>query len=258
MVFDTETQPGHKFVKIVLDARPPEILHVLTGEIIYQLRSALDQTAVAFARLSKGAGGKKPKPSQVHFPTGDSAKGFLSSCGTFDRVKGRLAGNLRWFDSDLRKAIMRTKPYDGGNETMRAVFRMANIDKHMELIAIGTSGGVSIFGDITINDAYRGLIASRGDLNDGVIISDLRPEGSFTISGSDPKIYVSGQITLGDIAPYSGKALVPFLTSMIKEVGRAHADFEQLLIGRGAMAARADALGPNPIGWGFRYRIAPR
>ena len=104
IVFDTKTQPGHKLAKLVLDARPPVIMHVLAGELIYQLRSALDQAAVAFARLSR----KSINVKKVQFPTGDSWRDFRTNCGAFDR-HGNRVGFLRNFDGDLRKAILRDR-----------------------------------------------------------------------------------------------------------------------------------------------------
>lgn len=232
IIYDTQSKPGRKLAKIILDARPPEIIHVLAGELIYQLRSALDQTAVAFARLSSGP----TKPKHIHFPTGDSFKGFVASCKAFNRPKNRLVGNLRHFDCDLRKAILRTKPYDGGNEALRAVFRMANIDKHMDLIAIDSLGGIKGLSDFTFIGG--GIVAGPpADLNEGVVFSDMEPDGKIIPNHPNAKINVAGQITIGDVDPsLRGKPLVRALAEMVKEVRGAHGRFEDVLIGRGDMA----------------------
>ena len=248
IVFDTESQPGHKLAKIVLDARPPEIMHVIAGELIYQLRSALDQTAVAFARLSSGP----TKPKQVHYPTGESWRDFKAKCCGVDK-SGKLVGHLRHFDGDLRKAIMRTRPYNGGNETLRAVFRMANIDKHMELIAIGASGGIRGMKDFNISGAHIGLlIGPDGNLNEGVVFSDLLPEGTITPKNAQAQIHVAGQVTLGDVSPYTREPLVPFLRSMVEEVGRVHARLEALLVETGRKIAQ-DSSGIAEKGLSFSF-----
>ncbi|MET1756542.1 hypothetical protein ABVV53_13950 [Novosphingobium sp. RD2P27] len=237
IAFDTETKPGHKLAKIVLDATPPEIMHVLAGEIIYQLRSSLDQTAVAFARLSRGP----TKPKAVYFPTGDSPRGFLKACRGLYKPSKKIPfyGGLRHFDHDLRKAILRTRPYAGGNEELRAIFPMAQIDKHMELIAIGAAGSISLMSDISITGANTGFILSPpGDLNKGVIFSDLTPTGSITLNNANAKIEVSGQVNTGDIEPYSNRPLVPLLRSMLEAVIDAHQSFEDLLIRRGDIPPR--------------------
>ena len=226
LVFDTESKPGHKLVKIVLEAKPPELVHVLTGELIYQLRSTLDQIAVEFARLSKGP----TRPKDVYFPTGDSFKGFVSSCKSYNSKKKRLTGNLRHFDADLRKAILKTRPYSGGNETLRAVFQMANIDKHMELIAIGAAGGLAAMSDFNIVGGYTGLmLTGPGDLSRGVVISDLKPHGSITPKHANAQIQFSGKITLGDNVPYAHQPLVQFLNSMLQETKRVYASLRALL-----------------------------
>jgi hypothetical protein len=233
IVFDTETQPGHKLAKITLCHKPPEIMHVVAGELIYQLRSALDQIAVCFAKLSKGPA----DPKSVYFPTGTNFRNFVKSCKGADR-KGKLIGKLRHIDCDLRKAIMRTRPYNGGNEVLRAVFLMANIDKHMELIAMGTIGRLELMRSVNISGAKTGFISSDpGDLNEGIVFSVLLPEGTITPNNPNSEIRVSGQITLGDVPPYEGKLLVPFLESMADEVTRVHSDFQRLLERRGQAAS---------------------
>lgn len=215
IVFDDEAEPGHRLAKLVLEQPPPEMVHVLAGELIYQIRSALDQMAVAFARLSKGP----TKPKRVHFPCGDSFKGFVTSCRS----------NLKHFDHDLRRGIMATKPYNGGNEILRAVFLMANIDKHMQLIAIGAAGGLSGIDSFKItNVTFR--MSGPGNLNDGVIFAEFHPGGSLKPRHANARISVTGQITLGDVDPqYSGKPLIPFLGSMLNEVARVHASLASLL-----------------------------
>jgi hypothetical protein len=260
IIFDTDTKPGHKLAKIVMEARPPEIMHVLAGEIIYQLRSALDQTAVAFARLSKGP----TKPKKVYFPTGQNFSEFRSACVSITRIQkfcaktgapytesGKPVGKLLHLDGDFRKAILRTKPYDGGNEVLRAVFIMANIDKHMELIAIATSGEMTGVSDFSFLGCNELIVGGPDNLNNGVLFCDLKPDGSIAPNNSNAKIHTSGQITLGDIGPtLSGKPLVPLIRSMVEEVGRVHKGFEDVLIDRGDMPQRIIYMGRIFNGYG--------
>ena len=62
--FGIELDPktGHKLAKFFLDAPLPDIFHILAGEAIYQMRSSLDQIAVALARMSAD------KPENRTFP----------------------------------------------------------------------------------------------------------------------------------------------------------------------------------------------
>jgi len=68
IVEDIDAERGYKVAKVVLSQRPPEIVHVLSAEIIYHLRSTLDQIAVALAKIST----HPPNVRKIYFPTGDS------------------------------------------------------------------------------------------------------------------------------------------------------------------------------------------
>ncbi|MDJ0279017.1 hypothetical protein QLH51_19735 [Sphingomonas sp. 2R-10] len=228
IIYDTQTNPGHKLAKVKLDTPTPEIIHVLAGEIIYHLRSSLDQVAVAFARNSSGP----TQPKNTYYPTGDNFRSFVKSCKGFDRKKGRLTGNLRHFDTGLRKAVLRTRPYDGGNDQLRAVFRMANVDKHMELIAVAVRGGINVMQNFTIKGAFVGyMVNGPGNLGEGVVFSDLMPEGSITPNHPNAKITVRGKICLGGDGFYAGNELLPFLTSMVEETAKSHDNLRQAIAG---------------------------
>jgi len=232
--FDLSSEPGHKLARIILDAAPPEIMHVIAGELIYQLRSSLDQLAVAMARMSIA----KPNPKKVKYPCGDRLSDFKAKC------KRDLAG----FDRDFVKEIIRTRPYDGANDTLRAVFRMANIDKHMELIAMGTTGGFAGLADFKISGAFAAFrLDGPGDLQRGVVFSDLFPEGTIEPTHPEAKINFTAEITVGDVGVYEGKGLIPFLRSMLEETRRVYERFEALCVATG----RADKAADAPIYWRF-------
>ena len=229
IIYDTETTPGHKLAKVKLDTPTPEMMHVLAGEIIYHLRSSLDQTAVAFARKSSGP----TRPNHIYYPTGENFKSFVNNCKGFDRKRNKFTGNLRYFDRDLRRAILRTRPYDGGNEPLRAVFRMANIDKHMELIAVAVRGGINSMSYFTTQGAFVGhMINGPGDLREGVVFSDLMPTGTITPNHPDARITVRGKISVGGDGPYAGSELLPLLAAMVEALSKAHDQFTEVLRAR--------------------------
>ena len=225
IVIEDKPKGDGKFVKIRLDPPPPEIMHVIAGEIIYHLRSTLDQIAVAFARLSLA----KPNSSKVHFPTGENLPDFEGHCKIY------LAG----FDQDLADQIIGTKAYDGGCDTLRAVFRMANIDKHFELIPAGASGRLMGLEGFTIANAKTGLIIGGAiqSLKDGIVISDLGPRGIFMPNKPKAQIHVAGCVTLGEAAIYNGKPLIPFLRSMIDKTTQVCASLREHCIKTGRTPA---------------------
>jgi hypothetical protein len=216
IVYDEVSRPGVKLAKIVLEARPPEIIHVLVGELIYQLRSALDQTAVAFARASA----KNTRIKEVYFPTGDNFRSFIAACRKSPGSKKRLSGALRYMDFDLRRSILRTRNYDGENDILRGVFRLANVDKHLELIAVGAHGHISKMNDFTFRNVMRGFIADGlyHNLKDGIIFSELLSDGSIEKNNSQASIHISGLIMLSNLPPYSDIPLIDNLEAMVMAV----------------------------------------
>lgn len=200
LVYEEDTERGCKLAKLKLDACSPEIIHVLAGELIYQLRSALDQIAVALAKMSAS----KPNIKNVYFPCDDSVASYEKSC------KKCLAG----FDDDLIVKIKSTQAYNGGDDTLRAVFRMANIDKHLEIIPVGASGNVSGISNFIVNGGGLIIDGRMVSLREGIVISELSPEGTIAPKGPDSRITVAGQLVLGDVSIYEGQPVVPFLSKL--------------------------------------------
>ncbi len=212
---EVEPRSGHKLAKLFLDADPPEIFHLIAGELIYQIRSTLDQIAVALARISAA----RPNPKNVHFPSGESAVGFKASC----------TSNLAGFDPDFVDHIENLKVYDGGNDDLRSVFRIANVDKHMEVIAVGAAGNVSHISNFLIKDGETGLIlGGTGNLKEGVLFSDLGLHGTITPINSNAQLRASGNIVIGNVPPFEGKPLVAFLRRLVEETSRTYNGIEQL------------------------------
>lgn len=206
IVIDEDCAGGQRLAKLRLQTPVPDEVHILAGELIYQLRSSLDQLAVTLAGMSAA----RPNPNHVHFPSGDSLRGFEASCHR----------NLKGFDADLADLIKSTKAYDGGDDTLRAIFKMANIDKHFRLIAASGAGWVTEVRGFHIAKANVGLKlnANLTSLDDGIVISDLGPEGTITPLNADSRIRIDGRFVLQDAQPYDGRPLLEFLADMGKKL----------------------------------------
>jgi hypothetical protein len=201
LVVERDLDSGDKLAKVKLNAPTPEIIHVIAGELIYQLRSSLDQIAVACARLSSG----RTRDRDVYFPCGDSISTFEDSCTRY------LAG----FDVDLANQIRHTKAYDGGNDNLRAVFRMGNIDKHLNLVPTAAYGNINGISNFTVREAKIGFIISGpNSLYDGLVISNLGTNGTITPNNPNAHIAVSGYIVLGNVSIYNGNPIIPFLAKL--------------------------------------------
>jgi hypothetical protein len=119
----------------------PPVIRLLAGDIIQNLRSALDHLAFQLYMLGPG-GVASGAGSRTYFPIADDAAKYKMEAPR--KVKG-----LR---PDAIKAIDAIEPYKGGttdkSDTLWRLEKMNNIDKHRLLIAVGSQfSSVDIGGD---------------------------------------------------------------------------------------------------------------
>jgi hypothetical protein len=207
IVIETDPMTGHQIAKVKLTVKPPEIIHVLVAEIIYHLRSSLDQIAVALGRLSAS----KPNVKKTYFPTGDRFKAFRA-----DRMK-KLAG----VDKDLVLLVVKLKPYGGGNDLLRSVFPLANEDKHLELIAMAASGQITGIQGYTFVNASIALDEGPRALHDDITFAQFYAPGGIIPNDDNSQVKVNGRITFGNVAGLHGIPVISRLeelTQLIEKV----------------------------------------
>jgi hypothetical protein len=95
---------------------------VIVGEVVHQLRSALDHLA---CQLVEANGGTVTK--QTRFPILESAKDS----------EARIEGLLKGASIKAIRFIKALKPYNGGNQHLFALHRLNLADKHRLLITVG-------------------------------------------------------------------------------------------------------------------------
>jgi hypothetical protein len=98
----------------------PAELAVITGEILHNLRSALDNLTCATAFQHKGS------TSGTYFPFGATAQ-------IFEEEIARKCKKLPVAATDMIRAL---KPYKGGNDLLWAIHAANITDKHVDLIAV--------------------------------------------------------------------------------------------------------------------------
>ncbi len=146
-----------KLKLVVPETPPPDIWGVLTGEIVYNLRVALDYLVYALAEKDSG----QPK-SGTQFPIEDTPDGFAGRQKTF--LNGVNAVHV--------VAIERLQPYKGCQWT-GVLKRLSNVDKHRHLvrlkgqlavqlaISIGSTGLLDALpnplGAVAVHSAYSPL-----------------------------------------------------------------------------------------------------
>lgn len=228
---DTNPDPetGRRFAKVRVTQPPPEMIHVLAAEIIYHLRSTLDQIAVRLAIMS---GVSKGNLSKVYFPSGRGPKELVLDARGESKPRHRARsagrssvkrreGKIERLDRDLIKLILREKPYQGGDDELFSIFPLANIDKHVELIPAANHGQITGIDSFSVQNAIAGGIRdSGGNLYDGIKFSELGAHGTIEPRHPNARIQVSGQITFGNTKVYGGAPIVPVLNRLIQRESR--------------------------------------
>ncbi len=119
-----ETRQLVYYLLSVQDA-PPTIA-AITGDVLQNLRSALDHLAYHLAVI--GTGGKGPF-RHIYFPISENAA----------KYKTERPGKVKGMRQDAIKAIDAIKPYGGGNDTLWHLHRLNNVDKHRLVITVGSA-----------------------------------------------------------------------------------------------------------------------
>jgi len=109
----------------------PSMAPAIIGDIVHNLRSALDH--LAYRLVFKGTSGvgiltkNGGNPFQhVYFPIFDDVH----------KYEARKVGQIKGMSKPAIDAIDRIKPYKGGNDTLWRLHRLNNIDKHRLLVVV--------------------------------------------------------------------------------------------------------------------------
>ena len=194
--FDLDTKPPHGAINVRL---PPETffgmrIGTLTGEIFYNLRTALDYLIFELAKLDSGG-----DQSGTQFPIMDAPQDFAGR-GTTVFLKGVNATHVA--------CVERLQPYNGCNWTRR-LRNSSNADKHRHFIpSVGYS-------QITVHSGLE-----RGDLDrmQGIERKAMHP---LTGSEVNVKVYIAGEVTFDD-----GEPIVDTIEVIKAKVAQTLADFK--------------------------------
>jgi hypothetical protein len=129
-VLDTKRDPEtRKLIYYVDEIRPiPSEIAIIAGDMLFNLRSALDHLAMQFWLDGDGTGGGSVK--SVYFPIFDSATAYC------DGRNGKVAG----MRPEAKKAIDAIEPYQGGKGHQLWLLHALNkTDKHRLLLAVGSA-----------------------------------------------------------------------------------------------------------------------
>lgn len=200
LVEDVDPPTGDRILKIKFVGQIPEEILLLVAEVVYHLRSSLDQLAVALARANGTT-----NTSEVYFPFAGSNEQFF----TYRKPKRSLES----FSPEAASIISRLQPYKGGNDFLWGISRLANVDKHSDLVPIGTIGNLNVVQNLQIVGAKVGLlITGQNRLDEGIPISNLGTRGKITTTnGSLPNFQISGAVAFGNVDVFQGQPVTATL-----------------------------------------------
>jgi len=135
---DSQPETGNPFMNFrPLNVYPADI-PASTGDVVHNLRSALDHLAFHLVMVGVSFGETPPKKwEDVQFPVMYSLESYEA------RKRRHIQGARR----EAIEAIDALKPYKGGNEALWLLRRLDNTDKHSFILPIGEDvivGGVSL------------------------------------------------------------------------------------------------------------------
>lgn len=105
----------------------PTTLPVLAGDVLQNLRSALDHLAYSLEVV--GVGSAPPDPRYIAYPISDDEAKYLP-------LRNRTIKGAR---QKAKDAIDATKPYRGGNDVLWRLNKLNIIDKHRLLLTVGSA-----------------------------------------------------------------------------------------------------------------------
>lgn len=117
---------SRKLIYYVTHAEPvPDVLALITGDIIQNLSSALDH--LAYQLVCSDTRDAPPNADWTYFPIRNSAQEYEARKG--GKMKGALPETFAAIDAQ--------KPYKGGNDLLWVLYKLNVIDKHRLILAVG-------------------------------------------------------------------------------------------------------------------------
>lgn len=199
----------------------PFDLTLITGDVIQNLRSALDHLAYdLWVRESNGHG----REDKIYFP-------IDKDIASYNRNK---SGRTRGISAQSRGIVDSLRPYPGGNDTLWRIHALNNRDKHRLLVTAGSSfqsvdlGAYMMATMRKMPDLPEGMLANLPDLSLFVRPADnlfpLKVGAELFIGGEndeeDPDMKFQFGVVLHEPGVVDGEPITDVLSAMIAEVER--------------------------------------
>lgn len=177
----------------------PEDISCYIGDVIHNLRAALDLLACDLVRRAGGS------TSGVYFPFASGPDELEAAI--VKRKIGRAG-------QDIVSIIRTMKPYTGGNKYLRAIHDLDIADKHLALIPVATYAGLNNFkitGGRSIGTLFIGQIRIS-PIKDGQCIVSAPAAENFKLG---QQLNAIVEITFADGQPLSGEPFLKALEELI-------------------------------------------
>lgn len=186
---------------------------VIAGEVVHQLRSALDHLACQLVEANHGS-----VTNKTAFPIFDSP----------NECEARIEGILKGASVEAISFIKALKPYKGGNQMLFALHRLDITDKHRLLIAVGAAREpVRVPGSAQAaryKDKGIRVIPQKSDgtfeveFAPFIDVFPLEDDAEIFRRTNDPKLYPNANLTFeiafGEKGVFDREPLVPSLFNL--------------------------------------------
>jgi hypothetical protein len=128
VVVEDNPESGYREHKVIRAEAPPACLALICGDVIHNLRSALDHL-IRQLIIANPRSGIDPDNVRSEFPVGATKANYES----------RRAGNTNGISKTALRVLDGLKPYKGGNDALWAIHYLDIVDKHRLLLTVSAA-----------------------------------------------------------------------------------------------------------------------
>jgi hypothetical protein len=197
-----DKDPAQECFKVKMIREIDAEFPIIIGEVIHNLRSALDHLTVILGELNCCANTR-----QIHFPVGRD-KAHFELPETQKKIKA--------LSPDAQSMIRGLKPYKGGNDLLWAMHECSLVDKHNSLISVAVSrqgGPVGSLRLSTLQEGYNYISVPQWNAFDKEAIVLTFPKGATVESDDSLGIILS--LSFREIDVIKGKSVIATLKQFV-------------------------------------------
>mgnify|MGYP001593026434 CR=1 FL=1 len=169
-LFEKQVEPGEWVTRITVRHAIPAYWSLIVGDVLHNLRSALDNLAYALVEKESGP---PPKPTHVQFPIFDAPDDFKA------KRKRYLAG----MNARAVAVIEGLQPFNRPDRKWHSLLSLLNhlskIDKHRHIIVTTMAGAMTnirVDGMALVPERTT-VVSRKVPIVDGAILARIRTEG---------------------------------------------------------------------------------